>query len=95
MESIDDKVDILLGEINKLPQVKKIKELNKEISNDINLKELIEKYKCTMSEEVKSIIVHNSLFREYKTNEVEINLLIMDINSRLKNINRKKGCRWK
>lgn len=92
MEELIDKTNNLINEIDKLSQVKKIRSLNKEISKDKELSDLIHTYQINQDENLKRRILDNKLFKEYKVNETDINLLIMDINSRLKSINGKKGC---
>ena len=93
MEELIEKTKNLISNIDKLDQVKKIKSLNKKILNDHKLRELIEKYDYCKDENLKRSIIDNKIFKEYKLNETDINLLIMDINSRLKSINGKKGCK--
>lgn len=93
MEELIEKTNILISKIDDLEQVKRIKELNKKLSKDKELKKLIEDYSISRDESIKSKIIDNELFKEYKLNETDINLLIMDINSRLKSINGNKGCK--
>ena len=93
MEELIEKTKNLISNIDKLDQVKKIKSLNKKILNDHKLRKLIEKYDYCKDENLKRSIIDNKIFKEYKLNETDINLLIMDINSRLKSINGKKGCK--
>lgn len=93
MEKLIEKTNRLLEEIDKLSQVKRIRQLNKIISCDIELRELIDNYNYNKTDNLKRRIIDNNLFKEYKDNETDINLLIMDINSRLKSINGNKGCK--
>lgn len=93
MEKLIEKTNRLLEEIDKLSQVKRIRQLNKIISRDIKLRELIDNYNYNKTDNLKRRIIDNNLFKEYKDNETDINLLIMDINSRLKSINGNKGCK--
>ena len=93
MEKLIEKTNRLLEEIDKLSQVKRIRQLNKIISCDIELRELIDNYNYNKTDNLKRRIIDNNLFKEYKYNETDINLLIMDINSRLKSINGNKGCK--
>ena len=92
MNELIDLVDNLKTSLDERDEVKNIKELNKEISKDKDLLELIKKYNLTHDEELKSKILSNELFNKYKDNEIELNLLIMKINHELKKINVKKGC---
>ncbi len=93
MEELIEKTNILISKIDDSEQVKRIKELNKKLSKDKELKKLIEDYSISRDESIKSKIIDNELFKEYKLNETDINLFIMDINSRLKSINGNKGCK--
>ena len=93
MEKLIEKTNRLLEEIDKLSQVKRIRQLNKIISCDIKLRELIDNYNYNKTDNLKRRIIDNNLYKEYKDNETDINLLIMDINSRLKSINGNKGCK--
>ena len=57
-----------------------IKESLKDIYNDKNLIELINKYKETGDETIKKEIYNNEKFMKYKRLENETNLLIMKLN---------------
>ena len=93
MEELIEKTNNLINNIDKLDQVKTIRFLNKKISKDKELSDLIHTYQFNHDENLKRRILDNKLFKEYKINETDINLLIMDINSRLKSINGNKGCK--
>ena len=57
---------------------------------------LIEKYNYTQDERIKEKIISNEEFREYKHQETELNLLILEINQELKKITKKDKCGlWK
>ena len=92
MNEVIEKTDALIKEIDNMDKVSKIKELNKIIKNDKELTKLIEKYKESGDENLKQQIIDNELFKEYKELEIDINLLIMEINSKLKSINNKGKC---
>ena len=92
MNEVIEKTDALIKEIDNMDKVSKIKELNKRIKNDKELTKLIEKYKESGDENLKQQIIDNELFKEYKELEIDINLLIMEINSKLKSINNKGKC---
>lgn len=83
MEKLIKKVENLKQEIDKQYQ-EKIETLNKKIKNDSELVKAIEEYKRTNNERLKEKIINNKVFQEYKDVETDINLLIMQINSRLK-----------
>ena len=63
-----------------------IKESLKDIYNDKNLIELINKYKETGDETIKKEIYNNEKFMRYKRLENETNLLIMKLNKIFKEI---------
>lgn len=88
MNELDNLIDIL----DKNEHIKKIKELNKKIEDDKDLVELIKKYQDTKDEKTKEQIINNSLFSKYKIEETEVNLIIMNINSKLKKITSSKEC---
>ena len=92
MNELMDKVDILIKEIDNIECVSKIKKLNNIILDDDKLIKLIEEYKINRKDEIKNKIIKNKKFIEYKKYETDINLLIMEINSRLKEINNKGKC---
>ncbi|MBE6157206.1 MAG: hypothetical protein E7160_00200 [Firmicutes bacterium] len=93
MEELLEKIDNLKISLDNQEEVKKIKELNKQTTEDRNLLELISKYKEKPSEELKKEIYKNELYKKYKESETDINLLIMSINNKLKEINNRGNCR--
>lgn len=66
--------------------------LNKNVKEDTNLMSLIKEYRKTNDDKIKKEIMNNSLFQEYKEKETEINLIIMNINTKLKNLKDNKEC---
>ncbi len=92
MEELIEKVDILKKSLNQEDIVQEIKELNNKVKTDKQLLSLIENYRTTKDENIKKQILENSLFREYKEKETEINILILEINKRLKEITKKDKC---
>ena len=92
MNELIEKVDNLKKSIEELDKIKEIKELNKEIIKDKELLKLIEEYNRTQDEKLKQEIINNSLFKKYKVLETDINVLILEINSKLKQINDKGKC---
>ncbi len=92
MKELIEKVEALKEELNENASVKKIKELNKKIDSDKELLKDIEKYKYSKDINLKNKIMSNSLFKEYKAEETEINFIILEINKRLKQINNKGKC---
>lgn len=92
MEELEEKIDKIIYELNKNEYIKKINILNKKIKEDNNLQKLIEEYTKSNKEESKKQIIQNENYLEYKECETEINLLIMYINKRLKEITNRNGC---
>ena len=92
MNELIDKVEKLKESISDLDKVKKIKMLNKEIIQDKELVKLVEEYNRTQSESIKKQIMNNELFQKYKVLETDINIIILEINSKLKQINDKGKC---
>ena len=92
MNELIEKVDNLKQSISELDKIKEIKELNKEIIKDKELLKLIEEYNRTQDEKLKQEIINNELFKKYKVLETDINVLILEINSKLKQINDKGKC---
>ena len=87
-----NKMDNLIESLDSSTLVKDIKELNKKIEEDKNLSKLLEDYSKYPTKELKEKIMDNELFREYKVKETDLNILILEINKKLKNISKKGGC---
>lgn len=92
MEELIEKIDILKKSLDQEIVVQEIKELNKKVKNDDKLLSLIKNYRITKDENIKKQIIENALFKEYKEKETEINLLILELNKRLKEITKKDKC---
>ena len=92
MNELIEKVENLKQSISELDKIKEIKELNKEIIKDKELLKLIEEYNRTQDEKLKKEIINNELFKKYKVLETDINVIILEINSKLKQINDKGKC---
>ena len=92
MNDLIDKVENLKEALNDTKQVKEIKDINKLIMNDKELLKLIKKYNETQDEDIKTKIINNELFKDYKDKETELNILILEINSKLKEISNKGKC---
>ena len=92
MEELIEKIENVKTNLEKSEQVKNIKRLNKEISNNKELLNKIERYNITQDEKLHQEIINNKFFREYKLSENEINYIILEINSRLKSITKKGSC---
>ncbi len=92
MNDLMEKVDNLITSIDETKQVQDIKSINEKIMEDKELLDLIKRYQETQDEKLKEKIINNKLFSDYKEKETELNILILDINSKLKNINDKGKC---
>ena len=93
MNELIDKVNNLKNTLDKEEAVVKIRELKEKVMKDSLLLDDIKKYQNNPNDKLKEKIINNKLFREYKHEEVEINLIIMKINQILKTINdESKGC---
>ena len=92
MEELIEKRENVKTNLDKTEQVKKIKRLNKELSNNKELLNKIERYNNIQDEKLHQEIINNKFFREYKLSENEINYIILEINSRLKRITKKGSC---
>ena len=92
MNELMDKLDNLKNELDSSKMVLDIKEIRKRIENDKELSMLLEEYSLKPSEDIKTKILESDLFQEYKIKETELNLFIMEMNSRLKKITEKGGC---
>lgn len=92
MEEIIEKLENLKKVLDKEECIKIIKKLNKDIINDKEIIELLEEYRKSNSRDIKMKLYENDKFRKYKDNEMEVNLLIMKINNKLKEINSRSSC---
>ena len=92
MKELIEKVENLKKELDNSKEVKHIKELNYKINDNKEFISLIEKYNETQDESIKEQIINNEFFREYKLSENEINYIILEINSKLKQISKKGSC---
>ena len=91
-----EKVDILLNKLDEQECVKEIKKLNNKLVMNKELLDLIKEYRVTGNEEIKNKIISDEIYSKYKHYENEVNFIILNIRSKLKVINDKKGCiKWK
>lgn len=93
MNELIEEVEKLKEELNNTTQVKEIKDLNKKIRKEEELLKKIEEYNKNNNEELKKEIISNPMFKEYKNKETELNLLILELNQKLKVLKDKKGCK--
>ena len=92
MNDLIGKVDNLINSIDNTKQVQEIKKINEEIMKDEELMKMIRKYQENGSEDLKKAIINNKLFSDYKDKETELNILILELNKKLKSINDKGKC---
>ena len=92
METLIEKVNELKAALSNTKEVLDIKELNQEIKKDKKLLELLNEYHLYPREDLKKQILDNELFRKYKEKETDLNILILKINSELKQITKKDKC---
>ena len=92
MEKLYEKLDNLKEVLNETETIIKLKEITEKVLQDKELLKQIEDYNYTKDERIKDKILNNQTFREYKHQEAELNLLILEINSKLKEITKKDKC---
>lgn len=92
MNELIDKVKLLEEYIDNSDIVKELKSLTNDIYNDKELMSLIEEYKINNREDIKNKILSNDKYSRYKHLENEVNFMILNIRSKLKNLSDKKGC---
>ncbi len=93
MERLLELIEKLEYSLEKDSTIIKIKELQSKIYADKNLLLLIEEYKLSKKEDIKRQIYQNKEFCEFKRLENDINIMILEINSKLKNITSKGKCK--
>ena len=92
MEELIEKIENLKEALDHTEQVKDYQAKKKEIMKEKELLEDIQKYQETQDETLKERIINHPLFREYKHSETECNMLILEINQKLKAIKDKGKC---
>ncbi len=92
MEKLIEQVEILKKSLDNTTEVKNIIILNKKIKDSKELQEKINKYKERLNNNLKEEIYNDSLYKEYKEAETNLNILILKINKELKKINSKGKC---
>lgn len=91
MKKINNKVDELINILNNDSRIKRLYELKVELNNDKSLMSKIESLKIldqysTEYKDIKLDLFKNPKFVEYKELENEINILILEINQKLKTL---------
>ena len=92
MNELIDKIENLEKVLDKNSSIINIRKLNKELKNDKKLNELLTKYRETNDINIKKEIISYPLYKQYKSEETEINYLILEINSKLKLIGNRSKC---
>jgi len=93
MEELLEKLDNLKKEIDNLDFVKELLELQDKISKDEVLSNKLKEYKEYPNNKLKEDIMNNPLFKKYKEKETDLNILILDMNNRLKEISKNGDCK--
>ena len=94
MNELMDKLEQVKEALDQTEVVQEVKKINEEVMKDKELLEKIEKYQRSQDPSIKEEILKNKIFRDYKQKETNLNLLILEINQRLKEIEiERKECR--
>lgn len=94
MNELMDKLEQVKEALDQTEVVQEMKKINEEVMKDKELLEKIEKYQRSQDPSIKEEILKNKIFRDYKQKETNLNLLILEINQRLKEIEiERKECR--
>ena len=91
MEELYNYLDKIKYELDNCSVIKEYLKSKDKVMNNKELVGLIDKYHNTLDENIKSEIVKNKDFREYKKRENDVNFLILEINKILKDITKKGG----
>ena len=92
MEKLIEQVEVLKKNLDNTTEVKNIIKLNEKIKESKELQEKIKKYKERLNNNLKEEICNDTLYKEYKEKETDLNILILKINKELKKINSKGKC---
>ena len=86
MNELYELVEKLKLSLDNLDDIKNIKTINKELENNKDLLDKIKLFRKTNDLNIKKEILKENLFKEYKKSEGVINLLILDMNSKFKEL---------
>lgn len=92
MNELFDKIDKVKDSLDCDVDIKKVKALRKVLIGDKDINSLLAEYHRKPALILKRKLFQNKLFREYKESEGKVNLLILEINAKLKKINSKGYC---
>ncbi len=90
MEELYEKLDNLKKVLDEQKEVIAIREVKKKVIEDQELSKLLEEYQDNKL--LLRKVEENKLFQEYKTKETDLNILILKINERLKELTKKDNC---
>lgn len=93
MNELLNELDLLKKDLDDLKLFKQLKSYRKEINDNKELVEKIEKYNLTKDNNLRLEIYSYKEIQDYKEKENELNLMILEINKRLKIITNKRSCR--
>lgn len=92
MEKLLEKLEQLRTDLEKEEVIKEIKDLNTQLNTNEKLLKLLKDYQNYPTETLKKEIINYPLFQKYKEKETDINILILEINQKLKIITKKDKC---
>lgn len=92
MEELLEKIEILKATIEESECIIEYKRIKEKVMSNNELITLINTYNYTKDERYKEKILNNELYQKYKKQEAELNILILEINSKLKQITKKENC---
>ena len=91
MQELYNYIDKIKYELDNSHVMKKYIKARDKVMSNKELTSLISKYHDTLDENIKTEIIKNKDFRDYKKCENEVNFLILEINKILKDITKKGG----
>lgn len=92
MEKLIEAVENLKKILNEDEIIIELKKLNQKIQTDDNLIKLLKDYQNYPKEELKKQILKNTLFQTYKEKETDLNIKILYINNKLKELTEQGKC---
>ena len=92
MEKLYETLDNLKKTLDDSETITKLKELHQKVISNKKIVSLIEQYNQTHDEKIKQEILKYPEYLEYKHQETELNILILEINQELKKITKKDKC---
>ena len=93
MNELLDRLDNLKNELDSSTLVIDLKKCLDKVKKDKELSKLLDEYKVYPNDKTKTKILENKTFQEFKIKETDLNLFIMEMNSKLKTISKKGSCK--